>query len=103
MTLLTGRPRPHSEYIKGFAGTEYHTIGSCAMLPKSLGGVVSPNLVVYGTKNIRVVDVRDLVSPIRRSLTRNFVAVHPPGSDQRPPTIHRLRNVSALTSSFRPL
>jgi len=45
------------DYIKGFAGTEYHTIGSCAMLPKALGGVVSPKLVVYGTTNIRVVDL----------------------------------------------
>lgn len=46
-----------SDYIKSFAGTEFHTIGSCAMLPKSKGGVVSPELKVYGTSNIRVVDL----------------------------------------------
>ncbi|KAF8324046.1 alcohol oxidase [Clavulina sp. PMI_390] len=45
------------DYITGFAGTEYHTVGSCAMLPQSLGGVVSPELIVYGTSNIRVVDM----------------------------------------------
>jgi len=34
----------------------YHVSGSCAMLPKELGGVVNERLVVYGTANIRVVD-----------------------------------------------
>ncbi|THH04060.1 hypothetical protein EW145_g5799 [Phellinidium pouzarii] len=33
-----------------------HWIGSTAMMPRALGGVVSPRLNVYGTKNLRVVD-----------------------------------------------
>jgi len=37
-------------------GTEYHPSCTCAMLPYNLGGVVDPNLRVYGTANVRVVD-----------------------------------------------
>jgi choline dehydrogenase len=36
--------------------TEYHYSGTCAMLPPQLGGVVDPNLLVYGAQNVRVVD-----------------------------------------------
>lgn len=34
----------------------YHVCGSCAMLPRDQGGVVDARLLVYGTKNLRVVD-----------------------------------------------
>ena len=33
------------------------TIGSASMLPRDLDGVVDHNLLVYGTKNIRVADL----------------------------------------------
>ncbi|KUJ23495.1 GMC oxidoreductase [Mollisia scopiformis] len=36
--------------------TIYHPVGTCAMLPKRKGGVVDPQLKVYGTTNLRVVD-----------------------------------------------
>jgi choline dehydrogenase len=36
--------------------TEYHPAGTCAMMPKELGGVVDEKLRVYGTKNLRIVD-----------------------------------------------
>jgi choline dehydrogenase-like flavoprotein len=36
--------------------TIYHPLGTCAMLPQKDGGVVSPELKVYGTANLRVVD-----------------------------------------------
>lgn len=43
-------------YINDRWQTEYHPAGTCAMLPLELGGVVSPDLLVYGTRNLRVVD-----------------------------------------------
>ncbi|KAF8975444.1 hypothetical protein BDQ17DRAFT_1385501 [Cyathus striatus] len=38
------------------AGTQYHPIGSCAMLPRSLGGVVDKRMKVHGLANVRVID-----------------------------------------------
>ncbi|TCD68662.1 hypothetical protein EIP91_010184 [Steccherinum ochraceum] len=42
--------------VKSF-GTVRHTAGACSMLPKEKGGVVDTQLKVYGTSNIRVVDL----------------------------------------------
>ena len=36
--------------------TEYHPVGSCAMLPREKGGAVDSKLKVYGTSNVRVAD-----------------------------------------------
>lgn len=44
------------QYIDVKWQTEYHPAGTCAMMPLELGGVVSSELVVYGTRNLRVVD-----------------------------------------------
>ncbi|KAG9945636.1 alcohol oxidase, partial [Aureobasidium melanogenum] len=44
------------EFIKANLQTEFHPSGSCAMLPLDLGGVVDPQLLVYGTQNLRIVD-----------------------------------------------
>ncbi|KZT28136.1 GMC oxidoreductase [Neolentinus lepideus HHB14362 ss-1] len=46
-----------ADWLKSFMMTTYHTVGSCSMLPKDKGGVVDPDLKVYGTHNIRVVDL----------------------------------------------
>ncbi|OHF02206.1 GMC oxidoreductase [Colletotrichum orchidophilum] len=42
--------------LKPLVGTEYHPSGTTSMMPKELGGVVDPELMVYGTCNLRVVD-----------------------------------------------
>ncbi|KIK66615.1 hypothetical protein GYMLUDRAFT_257454 [Collybiopsis luxurians FD-317 M1] len=64
-TYLTGETTPGSSvstdedwesWLKGVVGTEYHPTGSCAMLPRELGGVVGPDLLVYGAANVRVAD-----------------------------------------------
>ncbi|KAI0921212.1 hypothetical protein AcW2_006258 [Taiwanofungus camphoratus] len=44
-------------WIKKNFSTTWHTAGSCSMLPKTSGGVVDPELKVYGTNNLRVVDL----------------------------------------------
>ena len=35
----------------------YHHLGTCAMLPRMMGGVVDNDFRVYGTQNVRVVDL----------------------------------------------
>jgi choline dehydrogenase-like flavoprotein len=43
-------------WVKESSITQFHPCGTCAMLPKDMGGVVSNRLVVHGTKNLRVID-----------------------------------------------
>ncbi|KDQ20124.1 hypothetical protein BOTBODRAFT_51464 [Botryobasidium botryosum FD-172 SS1] len=45
------------ERVKDKVSTIWHTAGTCSMLPRERGGVVDPQLKVYGTTNIRVVDL----------------------------------------------
>ncbi|KAJ6617659.1 GMC oxidoreductase-domain-containing protein, partial [Mycena sp. CBHHK59/15] len=45
------------DYIKNHGSTEYHTIRAAAMLPQEKAGVVSPELKVYRTTNIHIVDL----------------------------------------------
>ncbi|KAI1122498.1 hypothetical protein F5Y10DRAFT_72254 [Nemania abortiva] len=44
------------EFIKDRAAGAHHYTGSCSMLPREMGGVVDPQLRVYGTTNLRVCD-----------------------------------------------
>ena len=34
--------------------SNFHPFGTCAMMPKDLGGVVGEQLIVYGTMNLRI-------------------------------------------------
>lgn len=45
------------EYIKENCGPIYHPVGTASMLPLEEGGVVDASLKVYGTSNLRVVDL----------------------------------------------
>ncbi|TGJ85659.1 hypothetical protein E0Z10_g3122 [Xylaria hypoxylon] len=49
------------EDLKGFLSQSvnpsyFHPVGTCAMMPRELGGVVDEQLKVYGVKRLRVVD-----------------------------------------------
>jgi choline dehydrogenase-like flavoprotein len=44
------------KYVRDNVFTFYHPLGTCAMLPKKDGGVVDPQLKVYGVEGLRVVD-----------------------------------------------
>lgn len=44
------------QQIKAGVMTMYHPSCSCPMLPRRLGGVVDPELLVYGTQNLRIAD-----------------------------------------------
>ncbi|EIM79352.1 GMC oxidoreductase [Stereum hirsutum FP-91666 SS1] len=45
------------DYVKSYMSTTFHTAGTASMLPREKGGVVDPQLKVYGTSNLRVVDM----------------------------------------------
>ncbi|KAJ7635378.1 GMC oxidoreductase-domain-containing protein [Roridomyces roridus] len=45
------------DYIKNTLMNMAHAVGSCSMLPRENQGVVDPELKVYGTTNVRVVDL----------------------------------------------
>lgn len=47
---------PVSRYARASLQSIKHPIGTCAMAPQDLGGVVDSSLKVYGTANLRVVD-----------------------------------------------
>lgn len=52
-----------------------HPIGTAAMMSRQLGGVVDPELRVYGTRNVRVVDASVLPLQISGHLTSTLYAV----------------------------
>ncbi|KOS18115.1 Glucose oxidase [Escovopsis weberi] len=43
-------------FVRATATNGLHVVGTCAMLPRALGGVVDAAARVYGTRNVRVVD-----------------------------------------------
>lgn len=60
---------------EGTDSPNYHPVGTAAMLPKELGGVVGPDLKVYGTSNLRVVDASTLPFQVCGHLTSTLYAV----------------------------
>ncbi|KAG8990008.1 Phosphatidylinositol 4-kinase pik1alpha (PI4-kinase)(PtdIns-4-kinase) [Tulasnella sp. 427] len=44
------------DYVKRNLETAHHPIGTASMMPRQYGGVVGPDLKVYGTANLRVAD-----------------------------------------------
>lgn len=51
-----GTDQQFQQFLNAALGTEYHPSGTVAMMSKNNGGVVSSQLLVYGTQNLRVVD-----------------------------------------------
>jgi choline dehydrogenase len=62
-------------FVRGKAGSNNHPLGSAAMLPREMGGVVGPQLKVYGTANVRVVDASVIPTQISGHLTATIYAV----------------------------
>ncbi|KAH9813328.1 hypothetical protein DFH28DRAFT_368267 [Melampsora americana] len=56
------------QYVTNSAGTVFHPVGTAAMLPRKRGGVVNPDLQVYGTQRLRVIDA---------SIIPMHLAMHP--------------------------
>lgn len=72
------------QYLTWFRDTSYgasHWIGSTAMLPRELGGVVDPQLRVYGTRGLRVVDAGILPFQITSHTMSTLYAVSQKAAD----------------------
>ena len=70
-----------NNFTKQNAGTEYHPLGTCSMLPRDQGGVVDTNLVVYGTANVRVVDASIMPLQISAHLMASTYGIAEKGAD----------------------
>ncbi|CAE6515749.1 unnamed protein product [Rhizoctonia solani] len=62
-------------YIKTYVESVYHPIGTAALAPKALGGVVDNKLKVYGTKNVRVVDASVIPLHMGTHITRTIYGI----------------------------
>jgi choline dehydrogenase len=69
------------EFCKEALTSEYHPVGSCAMMPEKDGGVVDPKLRVYGVQNLRVVDASIFPMEIRNNLQTSVYAVAEKAAD----------------------
>ncbi|KAF7713242.1 Glucose-methanol-choline oxidoreductase [Penicillium ucsense] len=69
------------KWVKAHYRTNYHPVGTLSMLPREKGGVVSPELKVYGTKNVRVVDASVLPFQLCGHLVSTLYAVAEKASD----------------------
>ena len=55
--------------------SNYHPVGTCAMMPEALGGVVDERLVVHGTTNLRVVDASIIPMQPRANIQSSVYAI----------------------------
>ncbi|OGE56102.1 hypothetical protein PENARI_c003G05485 [Penicillium arizonense] len=68
-------------WVKSNYRSNFHPVGTASMLPRDKGGVVSPELKVYGTKNVRVIDASVLPFQLCGHLTSTLYAVAEMASD----------------------
>ncbi|KAJ5781364.1 Glucose-methanol-choline oxidoreductase N-terminal [Penicillium paradoxum] len=68
-------------WVKSKYRSNFHPIGTASMLPRDKGGVVSHDLKVYGTKNVRVIDASVLPFQVCGHLTSTLYAVAERASD----------------------
>jgi choline dehydrogenase-like flavoprotein len=62
-------------FVKGGFRSNFHPVGTAAMMPREKGGVVDSRLRVYGTRNVRVVDASVLPFQVCGHLTSTLYAV----------------------------
>lgn len=68
-------------WVKSTYRSNFHPVGTASMLPRDKGGVVNPELRVYGTQNVRVVDASVLPFQLCGHLTSTLYAVAERASD----------------------
>ena len=69
------------EFVRANTATEYHPVGTCAMLPRDKGGVVDDQLRVHGTSNVRVVDASIFPLHVQGNIVSLVYAVAEKGAD----------------------
>lgn len=69
------------EFVRGNTVTEYHPVGTCAMLPREKGGVVDKELRVWGTANVRVIDASIFPTHVQGNIVSLVYAVAEKGAD----------------------
>ncbi|KAL2284389.1 hypothetical protein FJTKL_09085 [Diaporthe vaccinii] len=79
--FLVGDLEGAKKYVLDTATNAYHSCGTAAMLPREKGGVVSPELVVYGTENLRVVDASIFPLITRGNILSSVYAVAEKAAD----------------------
>ncbi|GAB1316822.1 Glucose oxidase [Madurella fahalii] len=62
-------------HLRDTVAANSHVMGTASMMSRELGGVVDPELRVYGTVNVRVVDASILPTQISGHLTATLYAV----------------------------
>ncbi|KAL8725822.1 MAG: hypothetical protein Q9166_007109 [cf. Caloplaca sp. 2 TL-2023] len=55
--------------------SNFHPTGTCAMMPKEVGGVVDEQLIVHGTTNLRVVDASIIPLEPRANIQSSVYAI----------------------------
>jgi choline dehydrogenase-like flavoprotein len=82
---------------ENLASSLWHPTGTAAMLKKELGGVVGPDLLVYGTKNLSVVDASIIpICPSTHITSTVYAVAEKVSNDER-------RIVTKLTVSLSSL
>lgn len=69
------------DFARNNSVTMYHPVGTCGMLPREKGGVVSDELRVYGTSNVRVVDASIFPTNVQGNIVSLVYAVAEKGAD----------------------
>jgi choline dehydrogenase-like flavoprotein len=69
------------EICQELVASMYHVSWTCAMMPREDGGVVDPNLQVYGTTNLRIVDASIFPLETRGSTQATLYAVAEKAAD----------------------
>ncbi|TVY28703.1 Glucose oxidase [Lachnellula hyalina] len=71
----------YTKWVKTSFSSNSHSLGTAAMMPRKLGGVVDNALKVYGTANLRVVDASIIPFQISGHLTATIYAIAEKAAD----------------------
>lgn len=69
------------KYVRSTISSNSHALGSTAMMRQDLGGVVGPNLKIYGVENVRVADASIMPTQFSGHLTATLYAVADKAAD----------------------